>query len=289
MKIQKKLILLLFCLTFLSNNAQEDDDGKRVFFKDTLFEFNGSKIEITKSLATEKYFKSIVTISNQTDQFMIINPWEVFGKVSGSDEKYSASSKKTIVVPPKYIKKFTVKFEGRDFRAPSLQYDFSKIQVTEKIESVYELEDIDINKENYRALGPIKWRMVKKMEPDHGKDDFQIMAEIEYTGDKFLGIFYNNIILTTKDGGKYINVGKKTGNFHYDKTKPFVKQTYLFPVEPEKAKKKNEPKLTFRDVFKEYSLATIVGFKVHLRTGTIEDYKGKAGKPDNEKDIEEME
>lgn len=288
MKIQKKFILVLLSLTSLNTIAQEEDD-KRMFYKDTLFEFNGSKIEITKTLATEKYFKSVVSISNQTDQFMIINPWEIFGKVKGSDEKFSASSKKTIVVPPKYIKKFTVKFEGKDFRAPALQYDFSKMQITEKIESVYELEDIDINKENYRALGPIKWRMVKKMEPDHGKDDFQIMAEIEYTGDKFLGIFYNNIVLTTKDGGKYINVGKKTGNFHYDKTKPFVKQSYLFPVEPKNAKKSNEPKLTFRDVFKEYSLTTIVGFKVHLRQGTIEDYKGKAGKPDNDKDIEEME
>ena len=285
MKIQKIIILLLSGLLNLTCAAQ---DRERMFYKDTLFEFNGSKIEITKSLSTEKYFKSIVTISNQTDQFMIINPWEVFGKVSGSDEKYNASSKKAIVVPPKYIKKFTVKFEGRDFREERLQYDFGKIEVTEKIESVYELEDVDINKENYRAIGPIRWSMVKKMEPDHGKDDFQIIAEIEYTGDKFLGIFYNNIILTTKDGGKYINVGKKTGNFHYDKTKPFVKQTYLFPVEPAKAKKSNEPKLTFRDVFKEYSMATIVGFKVHLRAGTLEDYKGKAGKPDD-KDIEEME
>jgi hypothetical protein len=35
-------------------------------------------------------------------------------------------------------------------------------------------------------------------------------------------------------------------------------------------------------------LATIEGFKVRLKAGTIEDYKGKAGKPDT-KDIEEME
>lgn len=282
--INSTTLILCFVIPLLTT-AQEKEE--KFFYKDTIFEFNGSKVEITKSLATKMYFKSVVSITNQSDNFILINPWEIFGYVSGSGNKYNAVSKRAIVIAPKYTKKFTVKFEGKDFREPHLSFDVTKLQVTEKVESVYEFVDIDLSKENYRVVGPIKWTMLEK-KADKKDALFRVETQLEYTGTKFLGIFYNNITLKTKDGSSFINSGKKAGDFHYDKEKPFKRIVLIFPVDADKVEKGNEPKLNFTDVFKEYSLATIVGFKVNLRMGTLEDYnRKKTG--DKEKDIEEME
>ena len=158
------------------------------------------------------------------------------------------------------------------------------MKITEKVESVYDLGTVDINKENYKAVGPIKWKMVEK-DIKKGRPDCRIETELEYTGSKFLGIFYNNILLQTKDGGNYINASKRTGDFHYDNSKPLKRINLIFPVESEKLDKNNNPVLIFNDVFKEYSLATIAGFKYTLRAGSLEDYKGNKG---DDKDIEEM-
>lgn len=282
--INSSAIILCLIIPFFAT-AQEKEE--KFFYKDTIFEYNGSKIEITRSVSTKIYFKSVVAITNQSEDFIIVNPWDIFGFVTGSNDKYTAVAKRPIVIAPKYTKKITVKFEGRDFREPSLTFDFTKLQVTEKIESVYEFNDIDLSKENFRSVGPIKWTMLEK-KADKEKAIFRVETQVEYSGTKFLGIFYNNITLKTKDGSTFINASKKSGDFHYDKEKPFKRIVLIFPVEADKVKNENEPKLNYSGVFKEYSIATIVGFKVHLRSGTLEDYKGKKG-DDKDKDIEEIE
>lgn len=277
-----KIAIFVLVFPFLLNSQEKEE---KFFYKDTMFDFNGSKVEITKSLATKSYFKSVVCITNQSDNFLLINPWDVFGFVSGSSERYNATSKRVIVIAPKYTKKFVVKFEGSDFREPHLSFDVAKLQITEEVTNIMEFSDIDLNKENFRAVGPVKLTIQDKR-IDKDRALYRMETEISYSGDKFLGIFYNNIRLKTKDGSVFINSSKKRDDFHYDVNKPFKRIVLIFPVEAEKIKKESEPKLNFSDVFKEYSLSTIVGFKVNLRSGTLEDYKGKKTE---DKDIEEIE
>jgi hypothetical protein len=279
-------IFILLTALFVCGTYYAQDKQEKFYYKDTLFEFNGCKIEVMKTFSDDKSFRSVLNITNTGDNFLMINPWEVFGLVGGSAEKYNTASKRTFIIPPKYTKKLRIKFIGRDFREPDLIMDFSKLTVTTMVERVYEF-NVDLSNENYKDIGPIRFTILKQ-DPDNKSADFRITAQLEYTGNKFLGIFYNNIMLKTKDGGSFINTGKKAGDFHYDKDKPLKKMVLIFPVESKKVKKDNQPTLSFANVLKEYQTAQIVGFKINLRAGTLEDYKGKSGSADD-KESEDME
>jgi hypothetical protein len=289
------LTLFFYCHSAFGQNTDE-----KFFYRDTLFEFNGWKIEVTKSVAYRDVFKSVITVNNTSDQFLILDPTTILFDLPARSEKVQASGLRLVVIPPKYSKKFSLKFTGRDFRAPVISYEVAKMQITEQIESVYDLADINLNNESYKEVGGIQFQVVEKnykqsemritpfgLAVDKDKSqDYKIMANVVYNGNKFLGIYFNNIVLKTKDGNSYINVGKRSGTFHYDKSKPTNKVVLVFPIEARNAGPANEPKLVLKEVFKEYSLATIVGFKVILSRGTEGDFNKKIEKGE---DIEEME
>ncbi len=298
MKLIKILLPVLIISFYSQSTVQSQVLPKTCYYKDTLFEFVGFKIEIQKSSSNEKSFKSVIVITNTSDKFMIIDPREISGYISGDTDIHQAYNKKRVVITPHNSKAFTVKFVGKDFRRNVLSIDVSKIQLTDKVVSIIEVPEIDVSKENFREVGPLRWTVNKlnlgvsdgKPEKSHGgvpgkhdkkKDNFRIDATLEYSGNKFLGIFYNNIVLTTKDGGKFINVSKNSSSFsnninkvNMDNAEGKEKQVLVFPIESEKIYFANEPKISFNGVFKEYSLETIEGFKVYLHSGTIDDYKG---------------
>src|SRR5205085_1009171 len=103
---------------------------EKFFYKDTSFVFNEFKFEFTKNISTVESFKTTLVISNPTDKFMLINPWEVFASADNVADKFNVLSKNPIVVPAKGIKKITLRFRNMDFRANSVSIDFSKIQIT---------------------------------------------------------------------------------------------------------------------------------------------------------------
>lgn len=268
-----------------SHSFRCQSKDEKFFYKDTMFDFHGIKIELSKSLSTKESFKSTVTINNPTDQFVLVNPSEVFGFGATSKNKHVALSKRVIAVAPKYSRKFTIRFEGEDFRESVLWMDFTKLQITDKVEAVYELQGMSVFKENNKQTGPVKWTILDIDESTHGKIEYRINCNVEYRGNKFLGIFYNNIILSNNAGETFVNVGKRNGKFSYETGKPHERVNLIFTADAEKLGKKSEPVLKFNEVFKEYSLSTIEGFKINLRQGTLEDYNRQ--KP-NDKEIEEI-
>jgi hypothetical protein len=167
-----------------------------------------------------------------------------------------------------------------------------EMELTEKLEAVYEINDFDIFKETVKQNGPITWTLTKAVLDDKNNPNFEIDGTVKYSGDKFLGIFYNNITLKTKDGKVYINESKSSNMFsfvrnkyYYDKSKPFEKQILIFPIPSQKVNMDLEPKLSFNGVFNEYSLVRIEGFRIKLTEGTLIDFLGSKAN----KDIEEIE
>ncbi|MEO8760915.1 MAG: hypothetical protein ABI388_06645 [Bacteroidia bacterium] len=283
--ITLSIVAFIFSLSISAQNKSKEgkpvEIEKKFFYRDTTFEFNGNKYDITRIVSAENYFKCAVNVTNISDNFIVINPADIFGSSLGSDVKTVSVVKRTAVIAPKFSKKFTIKLEGKDFRANEINIDITKMQLTGKMVASYPLEDINITKENLRQAGPVKWVMKEKKEDKTG---YRIVAEVEYTGDKFLALFYNNIILKTADGGKYLNTGKKNEDFYYEMGKPFEKNILYFPVEAKKINDKNVPTLSFPNVFKEYSLTATKGPKFKVTKGTIDDFKGLNKKGDIDDD-----
>ena len=293
MKLHKFIFtsyLFLFCLIGFAQGADE-----KYYFKDTIFDFYGLKIEVKKSIATMDFLKSVIIITNTTDNFIIVNPEEVFISESLSGFKTGQVSKKQVVVPPRYSKSINVKFINQDFRKSSPLIDFRKLQLTGKVESIYEITNFDIFNDVVKSVGPVTWTLKKVVQNEKKKmENLRIDGTIEYTGTKFLGISHTNISLNTNDGKSYFNGGKSAGTMsaaknklYYDNSKPLEKQILIFPVESGKINTGLQPKIYFSEVFKEYSLENIEGFKIQLSPGTLEDFKGGNDKPN--KDIEEVE
>ena len=279
MKTTKTIILavLAFICSFSLQAQQKTTEqktpeiDKKFFYRDTLLEYNGNKYEISRIISTETYFKCRVSVTNISDNFIVINPTDIFGTIGGNATKITSSVKKVAVIAPKFSKNFTIKLEGKDFRVNEINIDISKMQLTGKMLTEYKLADVIITKENAREAGPVKWIMKDKKDDKTG---YRIVAEVEYKGDKFLALFYNNITLKTADGGKYLNVGKKNEDFYYETGKASEKNILYFPIEPKKIKDKNVPTLSFPNVFKEYDLTPTKGPKFKLTKGTLEDFKG---------------
>jgi hypothetical protein len=289
MKVRK--ILFAICLILLTSGVARAQDSK-TYYKDTLFEFVKFKVEIKRAVATDQVFKFSLIITNTSDQFIIISPSSLVAKLIGSEKEFVSVTKKQLVVAPKFSRAMIIKFAGVDFRKPALELNVKEMELTEKLEAVYEINDFDIFHEITKQNGPITWTLTKVVLDDKKSPNFRIDGNVKYSGDKFLGIFYNNIILKTNDGKTYINESKASSMFsfvrnkyYYDKTKPFEKQVLIFPVPSEKITEALQPKVSFNAVFNEYSLVRIEGFSIRLTQGTINDYLGSKAN----KEIEEIE
>ena len=272
-------VAFLSCIFVLSScfcSAQEKE--KKYYYKDTTFEFNGAKYEVSKILSNEAYFKFRVNVTNISENFIVITPYDVFSFTADPKIKRSSSTTKAAVIAPRYTKSFTLKFDGPDYREPFINIDFTKIQYTGKTEAQYQIGDMNIFADNFKQTGPVKVTLDNNKKEN--KAGYRLIINIEYTGSKFLSFFQNNIILKTKDGGSYANTGKKNSKFYYEMGKSFQREFLFFPVGENKINIKNEPVLTFKDVFKEYSLNSVNGPKLKLRRGTLEDFNGSNKKSD---------
>lgn len=297
MKIPKLFVLSLLIFTYFSSYGQKDDE--KFYYKDTTFEFVGFKVTVCRAVATVKSFRASVMVSNTSDQFLIFNPEEIFAAKAGTNQIRSMDGNKEMVIAPKYNGRITVKFAADDYRHSAIEINIKSIKMTDKVEAIYELGTLDVFKEDARQTGPVKWKTTKRLiddDKDKQSKPFQMDGTLEYTGDKFLGIFYNNIILTASDGKTYVNSGKTTNifysqaaKFYYDRSKPFEKMKFSFEAPISVVNPKTTNTISFSNVFKEYSLVKIEGFKVTLQQGTLADYKGTQElNSKGEKDIEEI-
>jgi hypothetical protein len=294
MKLPKNYLFVF--LFFLSNLLYSQKVDKNFYFKDTIFEFSGLKVEVKKSIADNKMFKGAMIITNNTDQFVIINPGSIIGSELNSQVKTIATISKKIVIPPKYTKGFTFKFLNIDFRKAELEINVETIQFTDKVEFVYDISDFDFYSQITKSVGPLKWTTLKIYQDENDtKDYFKIDGSIEYSGSNFLAIYYNNAFIKTKDGQTFINAGPSKSvlqpnknKFYFDNSKEAQKLILIFPVESRKITREIEPKLNFIEVFKEYSLKTIPGFKIKLKQGSFDDYR-QNDKKNDDNGIENME
>ncbi len=266
--VKSFLISLLSGITFLINAQLKPD---KLFYKDTAFNFNGFHIEAVRNASDDMSFKSTIVFTNPTNKYMLIDPDDIFG-IAGKD-KYLNINKRKIVIKPNSTKRVRVKFMKRDFRDSSLSIYFEKMLITDDGASIYQLKDLNITLENYREVGPVKWTLIHKSFDFN--DGIIIKAKIEYSGNQLLIISSEKMSLKTKDGGNYINNYKKSSNFYYDKTKIFEPQILGFPAKRLTVKEGGDAILSFNTVFTEYPILKIEGFKINLRIGTLEDYKGR--------------
>ena len=170
MKTSKTIILTALLLVFLFGlkaQTKPAETEKKFYYKDTTFEYNGNKYEVSRVVSAETYFKCAVTVTNISDNFIVINPADIFGTTS-SVVKTASLVKKMAVIAPKFTKKFTIKLEGKDFRANEINIDITKMQLTGKMVAEYQLTDLIITKENMRQTGPVKWIMKDKKKIKQG-------------------------------------------------------------------------------------------------------------------------
>ncbi len=267
----------IFCQETAKTTSLMEKTEKQ-YFKDTTFEANGLRFEFKKSSSTVKDFKTTMIIKNPGDKYIIIDPYELFCSFNTA-KKYRFSNKSSLVIAPRSDEKIHLKFGGRDYREPVVTINISKIQVNDKVAATYDFDTLNISKENYRAIGSVKWTLVQK---DYDINmGVRLTGKLIYTGDKFLVIDLPNAKLKTKDGGNYNHI-EKTGwhlntynHTYYDKTKSHEQQILIFPVKREILRTSQNALLSFTNVLQEYSLLDLEPLKITLRKGTEADYKGQ--------------
>lgn len=252
--------------------AQEKDP--KFFFRDTMAEVNGITYEFTKIAATGNHLRANVIITNKTTSFLVLEPKDLFCRTSDSSGKFWMLSKDMMVVAPNHAEKFTIRYTG-DLRSPSVEMDFMKLKMTGEAETIFTLAPLDVSKESFRQTGPVKFTIKDKDPQKWDKVEYRIVGRLEYFGGKFLGILPPNVHLKTNDGGDFANIGAKKQLFYYNNRETWQPMSLTFPLESERAGSSNAPTLYFENVFGEYSLKYVEGFKVKLTRGTLADYKNR--------------
>jgi hypothetical protein len=271
MKLSKITRVFTFFLFWISINSFAGEGV--IFYKDTAIEFNGLTIRLIKTFAKERYLKTTISVYNTTNNFAIFNPAHII-LILSDGQRIENGSDKEAVIPPRSVNKFGLKYDGNYMGYPTVSFDFSKLQLTEKILSVYDVQMLPLKIDGEWGSKSLKLK-ITAIDPT---GVYLVKMNVKYTGDNFLGIITDSVILKTNDGRQYANT-KKLKRKHFDKKKPSENFSFMFNNTKPIVRNKHEPYLTLIDVFKEYSVVTIVGPKI---TQSISDKIGTEDKDEIE-------
>jgi hypothetical protein len=280
MKVLKIINPLLFL--FLSHFLAAGSTKKLIpvyNYNDTIVEFENYTVELRNTYLRKKLFlRTSVVINNKSDNFLLLNPEDVLfstEKLKNSPSLYY----KTIVIPPHYTKKFTLKFDGSDYTSKVVHFNFSKIKASHKTGLLYKVENMKLEKGEVSKLGNLKLRVdEKKLLPDA----LLVVVVVDYTGENFLAINFNNIGVHQTDLPSCYNLRRNSGRFNFnpDKNRETIKLLFSRDCFVYDGKKKM---LSFDNVFTEYSTTTLEGFNMSLRLVSEGERE-----PDKKDDIEEI-
>src|SRR6202008_3222446 len=115
----KHFLTAFFFLLIVSVRSQEN---LNFFYGDTIFEYSHMKFEFKETMAYKTKFKSNVYITNFTDSFKIISPYDV--KISKGDYAVTLSNRGEFVVPPKSTRRFRFNTDGSGFKYDKIKTVF---------------------------------------------------------------------------------------------------------------------------------------------------------------------
>lgn len=277
MKILKKNILRLFLFLFYTAsllNAQE-----KFFLRDTVIESSGLKIKFEYGYGKGDVAKLKMLITNFTEDYVIINPTDIIiGAIRGPET--STHYKKIIVVAPKEFIKVTIGFRGvAGMDASQVAVGIKKIGFSDSLLTTFEPLNV---------VAELGTRVEKKtlnlevIEVTPRTKDYAVKLDIKYTGSNFLSINYTKATFVTESGDFTNN--RKSKNY-YNNLSPSQKMLMIFPCT-----KGRDIKISggvkLNEVFKEYSIKSMNGFKVRLGNMSEEEFKKK--KQEKEEVIEEI-
>lgn len=260
-----KKLYFAFLLCFLAFGAFSQKD-LNFFYRDTIMEVEGMKLEIKQSFSNLDQLKYICTFTNLTDNFKVIKPEDIVCYTVDNKVITNATAhKKMYVIPPKTSRKLRLYFKEKEanFRGNIMNLAFNAVYTTGPVEAVYELGDLEVSLESLEAIkkkdaeigyevGPVKV-MLSNLAYD--EDRINVKVKIFYSGNKFLGINFPKFKLKEADGVTYVNMYKKEAYFHFQPENKYQNHTLVFENPTgEKNVKNRKDYLNFKDVFTEYSL-----------------------------------
>lgn len=251
-------MLCIFLLCNFFGNGQKNENLS--YYNDTTFELNGYTVSLKNTYTRKKMFlKTTVSINNSTDKFILIDPRKVFYN-SQSINNRASSYKRTIVIPPGYSKKFQLRFGEIEQGSPSVSFDFSEIKMSKSpIMSINDGTVAVINDRRYKGSNII----AEVIDVKPHEEGSLVKVKFEYKGENFMAVNYNNIAIKNKKGDVCYNLKKPVGKFHID---PYRKEEVVSLLFSKTCSKHDGSKkiMLFDNVFTEYSLEEVKGFKVNL-------------------------
>ncbi len=287
----KKIITGILLLILSSKSFSQEEIN--YFFGDTIIEFNQLKFDFRGAMSYKDRFKSPVYITNFTDSFKIITPLD-FQIIKDGGYKMAITNKTQIVIAPKSTQKYRITNEGTNFKTNILRFSITNIQTTSKVEMIYAIKEIILDKTLHDQLendvflnnkiGPLE--LTLKAFEYKAKGTVSVTFKVKYFSENFLAIYAKKIKLIDSNGKVYTN--HKTGPIYYRKEKRETNLTLEFENPYGVSKEFKADKLIFEDVFQEYAINKNSDTKEFILIKKGEG-KGNPPKDDKEKDIEVIE
>lgn len=285
---------LIACILLIILSAKSfSQDEINYFYGDTVIEFNQMKFDFRGAMSYKDKFKSPLYITNFTDSFKIISPID-FKLIKEDGNKMGMTNKTQFIIAPKSTQRFRITNEGSNFKSKTLRFSISNVQTTSKIEMIYSINEITLDKNLHdqlekdiflnRTVGPFELTL-KDFEYKN-KGTVTVSFKVKYFSEKFLAIQAKKIKLIDSNGKIYTN--HKTGPIYYRKEKRETNLVLEFENPYGISKDIKADKLIFEDVFVEYALDTNSNTKEFILI-KIGEGKGNPPKDDKEKEIEMIE
>ncbi len=277
MKVLKNIILLLFLCIFCGGGRLEAQD--KFFLRDTTIEVSGLKIKFERGYGRGDIAKIKMVITNFSENYVIINPSDItIGSVKGSEKM--THYKKNIVVGPKDFTKVTVGFKELTGMGKSQTFvSVKKIGFSDALLNSF--SSLSIPAELGTRLEKTNLSL-DVIEVNPRAKDYAVKVDIKYTGQNFLSINYTKATFVS-ESGDFTNT-RKSKTF-YNSTLPSQKMLMIFPVTKGRDIKISG-NVKLGEVFKEYSVKTLDGFKLLLNPMSEAEFRKK--KEEKEEVIEEI-
>lgn len=283
-----KTLVIALCL-FIGFNAFSQH--VTFVYRDTVVESNQLRFETRTCVAYRQFGKIILEITNLTDSFKIIYPWDIsISDVTGRQVRLQ--DKKPYVIPPKATRKCRFVAESNDFKAGTLRVEIGAVHTTGRALNVYsfppfilDAATFDMVEKNVMplvAIGPVTLKL--KNFKYYSKGNVRVWLSVFYSGDLFLGAHCNKISLKSADGKVTMQAFTPRNNaFFFDKKRRELRLTLKFENPGSNAEKPMGEKLILDDVFVEYPTyekQDKISFNVYKLRET--DEKVKEEEPDDE-------
>lgn len=262
----KKIFSITIIIFILIHEAKSQGGGaggiitqlsqrSTILYTDTVFELEQLQFKVTETYAFRNKIKTTLIITNLSDNFKILHS-EDFTITDSENNPIGINQKKTMVIAPKTTKKFGLLAESKSFKLHDIKVSLKQIYSASTIETIINpnLFNLHLEGTSSSKAGPLEVTTIKCIAAPDGTT--KAYFKLSYTGNKFLAIYGSKAMLQTASRKGYMNIAKKSKITYYPNDKAALTMMLEFDNSSPNFFGENCDKVSFENVFIEYSVSS---------------------------------